>query len=165
MKRNSLLLATLLGLLLAGGLAAVAIKNQLDQGPVYSVAAIQAHLARTPSLWLGRNVRVQGRATACAISLEQGHFRCTPEQPRLRAADGAAAEPLLLVWEAPAPLWLALWRLPLLRALLPTRQLVYWGVVASYRVQLRALPADSCPFAPCYEALLLDAAPGALGEG
>jgi hypothetical protein len=38
-------------------------------------------------------------------------------------------------------------------------------VLAHYRVQIRAVPAASCRYWPCFEALLLDAAPDALGEG
>jgi hypothetical protein len=159
MKRYRVPVA-LLGLALTSSvLLAVAAGSQVSHGPVYSVAEVQAGLVVQPQAWVGRIVRVQGSATVCETRFEHGYFRCTSEQPRLSDAGGAAAEPLLLVWEAPAPVWSALWRLPLLRGLLPAVQPVQWGVVATYRVQLRAAHASSCASPPCYQAVLLDAAP------
>jgi hypothetical protein len=48
---------------------------------------------------------------------------------------------------------------PLLGGLLPAPQAVQWGEVATYRVELRAMPGKGCGAATCYEAGLLDAAP------
>jgi hypothetical protein len=78
-----------------------------------------------------------------------------------------AAEPLPLALAGPDSL-LAAWRL------VPS-QAVHWDAVATYRVQVRAVPVDACtslPWLPTpnsvldqthcpgYEAVLVDAAPG-----
>jgi hypothetical protein len=68
------------------------------------------------------------------------------------------SEPLLLTWAAPDPLLTLVRQLPLADQVLPPPQVVQWWVVATYRVRLAALPANSCPTAPCYGAVLLDAA-------
>jgi hypothetical protein len=47
----------------------------------------------------------------------------------------------------------------------PHPLLAHWGAVATYWVQLRAAPVGTCTSPPCYQALLLDAAPDALVEG
>jgi hypothetical protein len=49
--------------------------------------------------------------------------------------------------------------IPLVGRLLPPGQAPRWGVLASYRVRIRAVPAASCTYWPCFEALLLDTAP------
>jgi hypothetical protein len=55
-------------------------------------------------------------------------------------------------------------RIPVLSSMLPDPQVLHWEVVYTYRVRLRAGPFPFCGIGPCYAALLLDAAPGALGE-
>jgi hypothetical protein len=52
--------------------------------------------------------------------------------------------------------------LPVLGKLMPPPQLLRWEEVATYRVQLRAVPAAACPARPCYVRLVLDATPDAL---
>jgi hypothetical protein len=50
-------------------------------------------------------------------------------------------------------------RVPVLGTLLPAPQVLHWGVVATYRVRLRAIPESSCGSVVCFEAVLLDSAP------
>jgi hypothetical protein len=50
-------------------------------------------------------------------------------------------------------------RAPVLGTLLPAPQVLHWGVVATYRVRLRAIPESSCGSGVCFEAVLLDSAP------
>jgi hypothetical protein len=70
---------------------------------------------------------------------------------------------LPVAWAGPDPLPAFLRRLPVLGTLVPAPQVPRWGAVATYRVQFR-VRAAACPSPPCYEALVLDAAPGAQGE-
>jgi hypothetical protein len=161
MVRSRVALLAVLGL--AGLAPAVAgLSAQLDPGPVYTVAQVQAQLARRPGAWAGRTVRVSGRAVACAIRFERGYLRCVGEEPRLIDPDaGPASEPLPLVWGARDRLLTMVRRVPLLGGLLPAPQAVTWGAVATYRVGLQVIPGEPCA-AACYEAVLLDAAPGSL---
>jgi hypothetical protein len=137
----------------------------LEQGPVYSVAAVHTRLARSPATWVGRVVQVRGIVVGSGCQLWP-----SPEITSCRGwGPGALVDRswrtiLPLTLEAPKPLPALLRRLPLAGQWLPPPQAVHWGAVATYRVQLHAAPAGSCPSPPCYEALVLDAAPGAQGE-
>jgi hypothetical protein len=64
-----------------------------------------------------------------------------------------------LAWVDPDPLLTFVRWVPLLGGLLPARQVVDWGEVATYRVELRAVTDVPCSASTCYEAMLLDAAP------
>jgi hypothetical protein len=146
MKRRLSSLVCLLGLLLTGLVFATLSRHQ-DQGPAYSLAQIQAHLARQPGRWLGRTVRVRGMVeiSGC-VGWEAGRVEsCRDRSAYLLGRDGASLLPVA-GWE-PDPLLAALRRLPLAGGLVPAPQAARWGALATYRVRL------------------LDAAPGTLGEG
>jgi hypothetical protein len=49
--------------------------------------------------------------------------------------------------------------MPLVGRFVPRPQVVRWGMVMTYRVQLRPMPATVCGASTCYGALLLDASP------
>jgi hypothetical protein len=139
------------GLLLATCTAMVAASRQLENVRVYMVAQVQTHLARDAQWWVGRTILVQGM-----VAGEPAYHPI----PSLVDTDAAATvAPLPLVWTGLDPLRAYLRRLPVLGRLVPRAQAVRWGEGAVYRIQLRAAPANSCPDRPCYEALLLDAAP------
>jgi hypothetical protein len=144
-------LIALSGLLLATCTAMVTASRQLEGTQVYTVAQVQMHLARDDQPWVGRTILVRGM-----VAGEPAYHPV----PSLVDADAAAtADPLPLAWTGPDPMRAYLRRLPVLGRLVPRVQAVHWGEVALYRVQLRAAPANSCASPPCYEALLLDAAP------
>jgi hypothetical protein len=154
---------TLLGLALTSSvLIMVAAGSQVAQDPVYSVAQVQASLARHPSVWLRRTVRVRGVASECAYAYAS---LCTSWQPVLRDPATRPGEPgaellLLPVPARPDALTALLRRIPWVRALVRGPHVVQWGVAATYQVQLRVMAGSHCGGGPCYEALLLDAAPG-----
>jgi hypothetical protein len=155
MIRYLTLLTGLCGLALGMGLMAVAVHGQIDPGPVYTVAQVQAHLERAPTAWLGRTVRVRGWVDGCPGSSTADVLpECWGRTLYyLTDATAPATEPLVVVKGD---------RGPLLGALLSAPQTLHWGADASYRVQLQPAPAAGCyPTPPCYAALLLDAAPGA----
>jgi hypothetical protein len=129
-----------------------------SQGPVYSVAQVQAGLADRRHTWVGRAVLVRGRAMPCRIRLEQGRFSCAPAQPNLSdpVPDG---DPLVIVPQDPPAVVAWLFRWSPLGQLLPMPQMLHWGVVATYQVRLQATPQSICASGVCFEALLLDAAP------
>jgi hypothetical protein len=126
--------------------------------PLYSVTELQWQLAHHPQGWIGRAVLVQGSAGSY-------HTWSPPDSIVLRitlrdpgAPPGTLSLPL--AWGNPDPLRASLRHLPLIGRLAPQPQVVRWGTLTTYRVRLRAAPAGgSCSFLPCFEAVLLDAAP------
>ena len=154
----SKLLAGIFGvLLLACGLLLAIRWVMPPNGPVYTVAALRAHLMQDPDAWLDRVVRIRARASACEAS------PCLNWQPALNdpsAPDTAQALPLLPGQGEPL---LSAWRhLPLIGSLLPAPQAVRWEKLAVYRILLHAAPCGPARRPPCFEALLLDVEPTTL---
>jgi hypothetical protein len=163
MARCPLLLVGLLGLLLAGGLAVVALAGPLDREPVYTVAQVQAQLAHRPAVWIGRTIRIRGQMDGCpGILTPAAQAVCLGwDRAYLSDTTAPATAPLLVERGTPGPLLAALRRLPVLGALLPAAQALHWEIAATYRVRLSLAPAASCyRTLPCYAALLLDATSG-----
>jgi hypothetical protein len=160
MRRCAPLLAALVvGSLLLGAWS-VRSAGRLRDGhhPLYSVATIQQLLARHPNAWAGTTVWVRGVAEGCGVPPSASIDRCLP--PHLAdAASPATVEALWVADRDQGRLLTLLRRVPLLAWFAPAPQALHWGVPATYRVLLRAAPASSCVFLPCYEAVLLDAAP------
>jgi hypothetical protein len=162
------------GLAAAGCLTAALLALARDHGPSYTVSQVQAGLAHDPRAWTNRTLRLRGVATAvgCWVTAaglgEDGMKRtdwCPPPRFVLGDADPTAVAALPLAWTSPDPLLAIGRRVPPLSALLPAPQAVDWGEAAVYRVRVLAQTQTYCGARVCYEALLLDAAPGALGEG
>jgi hypothetical protein len=159
MARSPLLLPGLLGLLLAAGLAVPASSWLPAHGPVYTVAQLQAQLARDPAAVVGRTVGVRGIAipAACSTWDAEQDFPC-PDRWRQGIVDPDGVTLLPLTVGAANPLLAFVRRVPLLGDLLPAPQALDWGEVATYRVQVRALPQGSCGMGRCVAAILLEAA-------
>ena len=140
--------------------------GQRSGGPVYTVAALRAHLAEHPEAWVDRPLRVRALADICSdwYVWAAGVTICIATQPVLADLDGDG-QPLPLAWGSAPPLAEVLRRLPLLKAVMPAPQEVRWDTHAVYRIRLREVPTPSCSHPPCYEAVLVDAAPDALGGG
>jgi hypothetical protein len=126
-------------------------------GPPYSVTDLQRQVTSDPGRWIGRTVLVQGtlatdRTWSAPDSIVTRIDLIDPGAPgdttRLSLAVGSA-DPVRAFWR----------RLPLLGRLAPRTQVLHWGALATYQVRLRYAPAGSCSFVPCYDALILDAAP------
>ena len=148
-------LCLVLGLALAGS-------GLRDRSPVYSVAAIQARLVRHPAAWAKRTVRVRGVAVAmpCALQPPATAVLCGAPRFALNDPDPAAAPlGLALAWARSDSLLTVLRRVPFLGSIVPAPQAIRWDVVAVYRVRFRALAGTPCG-SGCYEAVVLDAAPG-----
>lgn len=129
--------------------------------PVYSVAALRASLARDPQDWSGRVVRVRATLTIDPTRsyCPAGPMSCLISSPPI-LIDPRHVDPsvgLEVVYGAPDPLWAALRRFEILRALAPRPQTLRWGRLTTYRVRLHAAPGCR----PCTFALLLDAQGGA----
>lgn len=144
------LLIVLAGLLLATCSAAVTTSRRPVRAPVYTVGELRAYLAQDAGAWVGRTILVRGMVA--------GEPAYHPSPSLVDANAAAAVDPLPLTWTGPDPLRANLRRLPILGGIVPRAQILHWGEVAVYRVELRATPAGSCPSAPCYQAVLLDAA-------
>jgi hypothetical protein len=85
---------------------------------------------------------------------------CAAQRAALDDADPApTGGPLPLVRAGPDPLLAVVRRVPLLGGLLPVPQVVDWGEVVTYRVELRTTADEPCGAGACYEAMVLDAAP------
>jgi hypothetical protein len=168
MARTTVLLGGSLSLLLAGGLAVAAPVGGPERGPVYAVAQVAAQLAHHPRAWTDRPLLLRAVAAAAGCWVETADIPafCAPPRLVLRDAEySPTVAPLPLAWAGPDPLLAVVRRVPLLGGLLPAPQAVRWAAAAVYRVELRGVPAQLCGGAPCYEALLLDAAPDGPGEG
>jgi hypothetical protein len=147
--------------LLVGGPLLLIGANSPAPSPVYAVAALRTDLARTPGNWVGRTVRVEAVAGVRCVAWMGGPSpACSTWRPALLAPGAAGDDEGLTLVSAPQPALLAvLRRLPFAGRLLPGPPQIRWGALSTYRVRLHAAPARSCSSPPCYEALLLDAAP------
>jgi hypothetical protein len=163
MKHSLRPLVALLALALATGGAGLIGTRPRALVPVYSLAEVRAHLARDPGAWVGRIVEVRGRAVGAHCLWPAAAPDACPDPQPSSLVDPSGALPLTA--GAAAPLLAAVRRVPLLWRVLPAPQVVDWAAPATYRVQLLAAPAADCGHPPCFRALLLDAAPDALGEG
>jgi hypothetical protein len=166
MVRHGALLIASLGLVLVAVLALVVRDRPLGWSPVYSVADLRSHLAADPRRWLGRMLLVRGEAIARAcVEHAATLILCAP--PRVSLTDPGpmlAGVALPLLSARRDPLLTVVRHLPLLRSIATPPQVVHWGQVAVYRVQVRRR-ADTSGGHASYEAVLLDAAPGVVGEG
>lgn len=146
---------------LAAGLSTRATLDPLH--PIYSVAMARAALSRAPQLWLNRPLRLRAiLASACELDIYPASNTCRSFQPAMFDADataGATPFPVVLGRQGTGMAFLR--RLPLVSRMVPAPQLLQWGTAAVYQVQLRAGTSRYCHAPACYEALLLDAAPGA----
>jgi hypothetical protein len=147
-------------------LSAVALATACMLGPlrpaqhiaVYSVAQVQAGLAHHPGIWVGRTVRVRGVAAICLSSdMESDPQRCS-HWPTYLVDAAVTGAVLPLAWGRLDAVRAFLRRVPPVSQMIAPPQTPRWWMPASYRVQLRAA-AGLCGVPPCYEALLLDAAP------
>jgi hypothetical protein len=154
-----LVLAAACGLLRAGMPAAEALaaRGLLAGGPVYPVGALEQRLVHHPGEWFGRTVLVQGRVVLDRTWSAPDSIVTRIELMDAHALPGAPA--LSLRWGGADPFIGAWRRTPVLGRLALLPQTVRWGTPATYRVRLAAAPSSACTGAPCFEAVLLDAAP------
>jgi hypothetical protein len=158
------LLGALLVLAFALFIAVAVLGGNGDAGPVYSIAMVRAQLARDPDRWVGRTILVRGEVVPCVAMPIAVNGRCAALAPRDWQPSSptpwrTTIDPLPIVHAGLDPFLTPLRRLPLLRDMLPTPQVLQWGAVTIYRVRLRASANSICGTGACYEALLLDAAP------
>lgn len=128
--------------------------------PAYTLSNLLVTLQRDPNDWLGRVVRVRAIAAGTPRWLPAAGSLtriADMRQPRLVDAGAGASVPLLF---SPSDrLLAALRRLPLIGPAVPSAQQPRWGEPAVYRIQIQRRINPAC--SSCYEAVLLDAAPGA----
>jgi hypothetical protein len=160
MKRHASLAFALIGVVLAIGLVvAITAGSQSTQDPMNSVAQVQAHLADDPHAWVGRTVRVRGRAEGCmAARGAPPLLSCRRWPAYLIDLDSPGASGALpLAWASQDGVLAFVRRALSVGGLVPRAPQLDWGALATYRVQLRA---TVCSIAPCYIAILQADAPG-----
>jgi hypothetical protein len=152
----------LVALLLAGALLVTAralphLPAVFGHRRAFSVPALLRKLTRDPVDWSGQTVLIQGWAAKYRTWDAPDSIVTTVELRDAAAPVGAPGLPL--VWGSGDPLLVSLRRIPLLGRFAPPAQAIRWGARATYRVQLRIVPAAACAALPCVEAIVLDAAP------
>lgn len=139
-RRVMIALVAVVVLASAAGVAAFTSRGE-DAEPVYTVAQVNRGLAQNPAGWLGRIVRVRGKAL---IPMNRAGPVCCSG---LLADPAAPAQRIRLVWRAVSPLLTLALRLPVLKAVAAPRV----GGAGVYRVLLtRATGIVPAPGLPGY---------------
>jgi hypothetical protein len=165
-------ICSLLALASAAGLMLVVMHQVGAVNSVYTVTELRTDLTHDPRAWVGHVVLVRGTVTGC------GFGRPCPLVMVVRCATRGLCRPIglpgMMLVDQPTASWLRglpvqlgtetpqlafLRRLPLVGRVVPPPQVVRWGIPAVYRVQLQPTQRSVCGSAPCYEAVLEDAAP------
>src|SRR5438067_1812515 len=146
---------TLLGIVLATGLAFVVFNRPGAAERVYTVAQVHAAMAHDPQAWVGRTILVRGTAVGLLPSSCLPAVWCSVGLVQPGAPDRSSFVPLV---PKPADPLVAFVRgVALVGHVVPPPQRLHWGTPAIYRVQIHAV--SSCAGSSCFDALLLDAAP------
>lgn len=156
MNRYHVICVGLVCLTLVGCLATLSVRDRGRRGPVYSVAQMEAYLARDARSWVGRTIVVHGLVVGAPAASGSPNPVDTwsPILVDPRASTGVDALPLSR--GDPDSLRALLRRLPWLGSPGPREQAIHWGEIADFRVQLRTLARATCGRDVCYEAVLLD---------
>jgi hypothetical protein len=159
-----LLLFTTLGVLVVIYLAVTVLGGHRSWHPVYTLAEVGTGLHRDPGSWVDRPLHVRGVALPCEVTLEglvaDARVPCARGLPVLQSETGAGnGSTFLLGRGKPDPVAALLRDLPLLGHLVPAPATVQWGVLATYRIEIIAVPNALANTLHDYKALLLDAAP------
>jgi hypothetical protein len=93
---------------------------------------------------------------ATAFCPSSDHPQSCSQGPRYLLDAMSSDVVLPLAWGSQGGVPALLRRVRLFAGLVPAAQVVHWGALATYQVQLRAASAGTCA---CYQAVLLDAAP------
>lgn len=134
-------------------------------GSIYSVAALEARLARNPAALLHRSVRVRAQLGGQCTAVVGLYTRtCTAWRVALTDQNAPAdpqpdgyARPLPLAWGEASPILAFLRRLPLVRQMIPPPQILHSGVPAIYQIDVQPTTCVLSADPPCYQARLLDA--------
>jgi hypothetical protein len=128
--------------------------------PVYTVAALRAYLKRDLSAWVQRTVRVRAiPALRWCFVWTTPSPSCQLWEPALVGAGTDAHGALPLAWGGAPPVLAYLRQLPVLDALAPPPQGIWWGTPGIYRVHLHATTCFAPGLAPCFAVAVLDSSP------
>jgi hypothetical protein len=124
---------------------------------VYSVATLQATVARNPRQWVGRVVQVRALAEPClAWGSLHSPLRCTALHPDLVDPEGAGlVDPLPLVLNTDDHSLLGFLRqLGLINRLVPAAAVPAWDTLQTYSVRLQPIASSHCGIESCVVAVL-----------
>jgi hypothetical protein len=126
--------------------------------PVYTVAALRAHLERNPHAWLQRTVRVHAIPVLrwCFVWTTPGP-NCQLWEPALVSTGPNTGLPLPLTWGSTPRELTFLRHVPLLGALVSPPQTILWAAPSIYRVRLQTTSCFSPGLTACYQAIVLNA--------
>jgi hypothetical protein len=160
--------ALALAAVLGSGLARAFSSSNVAVTPVYTVAQIHGLLRYHPASALGHTVQVRGILEGPFVFC--GDSRpCPPATWGLVDTETQSTGPdqyLPVVARRSGGLWEVLHNVPVLQTLIPAPQRLQFGIMATYRLQLRAAPVlcNRNPAVLCSEGLVPDAAPSALAS-
>jgi hypothetical protein len=160
--------ALVLAAVLGSGLTRAFSSGNTAVAPVYTVAQIHVLLKYHPASALGHTVQVRGILEGPFVFC--GDSRpCPPATLGLIDTETQSIGPdqyLPVVARTSGGLWHLLRNVPLLQTFIPAPQRLQFGIMATYRLQLRAAPVlcSRNPAVLCAEGLVPDAVPSALAN-
>jgi hypothetical protein len=145
--------------LLLGFLTVTTYGSSVAHARTYTLAAVRALVAKDPSGWLGRPVRVRAAPALqwCFAWVLPANGTCRLAEPALVATEPDDwGEPLPLGWGDASPLLTLLRRTPVLSAFAPRPQALSWGIPGVYSIELKEVSCVSGQTGRCYQAVVLD---------
>jgi hypothetical protein len=129
----------------------------LDNGRPYTVAALDAQLARGSLAWAGHVVQVRAIAEPCSVwGSPHDALHCRAIRPALADPDESdLADPLPLATGPQSPLLDLARGLPFIGQFIPHAPDLPWGALRIYQVRLHVAVRDQCGLPACAEAEVL----------
>jgi hypothetical protein len=168
MSRTVQVVVLLVALLSVGGGMLLVARDRIGVGgPVYELGQVESGLRQEPSAWLGRTIRLRVMVSWGSLACPSNSTgRCAtvfslteyPSSGMLNSIlQTVVLSDILFLHPEPDPFLTRLRGLPGFGSLIPRPQPVVGGGI--YRVKLEVAPSSfQCPRAPCYWAVLPDAA-------
>ncbi len=168
MKRISIaFFVVLFGVVLSAALIFGALGHHIAAPKVYTVSELHTAMKLNPKTWVGRTILVRGTAltlptAGCHAHVARRTAMCPPQWIVYDATKIGSGGLIRLTLVLRHPILALLSSFPVLRAFVPHAQEPRMLKTAIYRVRILGRRINSPPHLPEIDALLLDAAPGAI---